>query len=415
VKSYLVGGAVRDALLKLPVKDKDWVVVGATPQEMLDAGYQQVGRDFPVFLHPTSHEEYALARTERKSGFGYTGFSCYAAPDVTLEQDLLRRDLTINAMAQDDDGTIIDPYNGLSDLRMRTLRHVSPAFNEDPLRVLRVARFAARYAHLSFRIADETMALMRDMTAAGELEHLTPERVWKETENALASRNPQVYFMVLRECGALKVLFPELDILFGVPAPAKWHPEIDTGIHVLMTLSMAAMLSPDLDVRFATLCHDLGKGLTPKHLWPRHHGHGPAGVKLVENLCARLKVPNELRDLAKLVAEYHDLIHTLPILKPQTIVKLFDAIDAWRKPQRIEQIALTSEADVRGRTTFEATDYYQGRLLREAWKAAQQVTNKEVIDAGFSGPAIREELTRRRIAAVEAWKNASGEMLPDAT
>lgn len=415
MKSYLVGGAVRDALLKLPVKDKDWVVVGATPQEMLDAGYQQVGRDFPVFLHPTSHEEYALARTERKSGFGYTGFSCYAAPDVTLEQDLLRRDLTINAMAQDDDGTIIDPYNGLSDLRMRVLRHVSPAFNEDPLRVLRVARFAARYAHLSFRIADETMALMRDMTAAGELEHLTPERVWKETENALASRNPQVYFMVLRECGALKVLFPELDILFGVPAPAKWHPEIDTGIHVLMTLSMAAMLSPDLDVRFATLCHDLGKGLTPKHLWPRHHGHGPAGVKLVENLCARLKVPNELRDLAKLVAEYHDLIHTLPILKPQTIVKLFDAIDAWRKPQRIEQIALTSEADVRGRTTFEATDYYQGRLLREAWKAAQQVTNKEVIDAGFSGPAIREELTRRRIAAVEAWKNASGEMLPDAT
>ena len=415
MKSYLVGGAVRDALLKLPVKDKDWVVVGATPQEMLDAGYQQVGRDFPVFLHPTSHEEYALARTERKSGFGYTGFSCYAAPDVTLEQDLLRRDLTINAMAQDDDGTIIDPYNGLSDLRMRILRHVSPAFNEDPLRVLRVARFAARYAHLSFRIADETMALMRDMTAAGELEHLTPERVWKETENALASRNPQVYFMVLRECGALKVLFPELDILFGVPAPAKWHPEIDTGIHVLMTLSMAAMLSPDLDVRFATLCHDLGKGLTPKHLWPRHHGHGPAGVKLVENLCARLKVPNELRDLAKLVAYYHYQIHTLPILKPQTIVKLFDAIDAWRKPQRIEQIALTSEADVRGRTTFEATDYYQGRLLREAWKAAQQVTNKEVIDAGFSGPAIREELTRRRIAAVEAWKNASGEMLPDAT
>jgi tRNA nucleotidyltransferase (CCA-adding enzyme) len=415
VKSYLVGGAVRDALLKLPVKDKDWVVVGATPQEMLDAGYQQVGRDFPVFLHPKSHEEYALARTERKSGFGYTGFSCYAAPDVTLEQDLLRRDLTINAMAQDDDGTIIDPYNGLSDLRMRILRHVSPAFNEDPLRVLRVARFAARYAHLSFRIADETMALMREMTAAGELEHLTPERVWKETENALASRNPQVYFMVLRECGALKVLFPELDILFGVPAPAKWHPEIDTGIHVLMTLSMAAMLSPDLDVRFATLCHDLGKGLTPKHLWPRHHGHGPAGVKLVENLCARLKVPNELRDLAKLVAEYHDLIHTLPILKPQTIVKLFDAIDAWRKPQRVEQIALTSEADVRGRTTFEATDYYQGRLLREAWKAAQQVTNKEVIDAGFSGPAIREELTRRRIAAVEAWKKASGEMLPDAS
>ena len=404
MKSYLVGGAVRDALLGLPVKDKDWVVVGATPQEMLDAGYQQVGRDFPVFLHPKSREEYALARTERKSGFGYTGFSCYAAPDVTLEQDLLRRDLTVNALAQDADGKIIDPYHGLADLRSRTLRHVSPAFGEDPLRVLRVARFAARYAHLSFRIADETMALMREMTAAGELEHLTPERVWKETENALASRNPQVYFMTLRECGALKVLFPELDVLFGIPAPAKWHPEIDTGIHVLMTVSMAAMLSPDIDVRFATLCHDLGKGLTPPELWPRHHGHGLAGVKLVSNLCERLRVPNELRDLAKLVAEYHDLIHTFPILKPQTIVKLFDAIDAWRKPQRVEQIALTSEADVRGRTHFEASDYPQGRLLREAWEVAKAVSTKEVVAAGFKGAEIREELTQRRIDAVAKWK-----------
>ncbi|WP_312212068.1 multifunctional CCA addition/repair protein [Pseudescherichia sp.] len=404
MKSYLVGGAVRDALLGLPVKDKDWVVVGATPQEMLDAGYQQVGRDFPVFLHPKSREEYALARTERKSGFGYTGFSCYAAPDVTLEQDLLRRDLTVNALAQDADGKIIDPYHGLADLKSRTLRHVSPAFGEDPLRVLRVARFAARYAHLSFRIADETMALMREMTAAGELEHLTPERVWKETENALVSRNPQVYFMTLRECGALKVLFPELDVLFGIPAPAKWHPEIDTGIHVLMTVSMAAMLSPDIDVRFATLCHDLGKGLTPPALWPRHHGHGLAGVKLVSNLCERLRVPNELRDLAKLVAEFHDLIHTFPILKPQTIVKLFDSIDAWRKPQRVEQIALTSEADVRGRTHFEASDYPQGRLLREAWEVAKAVSTKEVVAAGFKGAEIREELTQRRIDAVAKWK-----------
>jgi tRNA nucleotidyltransferase/poly(A) polymerase len=313
VKSYLVGGAVRDGLLGLPVKDKDWVVVGATPQQMLDAGYQQVGRDFPVFLHPQSHEEYALARTERKSGSGYTGFTCYAAPDVTLEQDLLRRDLTVNALAQDDNGTIIDPYGGRADLQNRLLRHVSPAFGEDPLRVLRVARFAARYAHLSFRIADETLTLMRDMTAAGELEHLTPERVWKETEGALGTRNPQVFFQTLRDCGALKVLFPEIDSLYGVPAPEKWHPEIDTGVHTLMTLTMSAMLSPEIDIRFATLCHDLGKGLTPKHLWPRHHGHGPAGVKLVEQLCLRLKVPNEMRDLAKLVAEFHDLIHTFPI------------------------------------------------------------------------------------------------------
>lgn len=404
MKSYLVGGAVRDTLLGLPVKDRDWVVVGATPQEMLDAGYQQVGRDFPVFLHPQSREEYALARTERKSGSGYTGFTCYAAPDVTLEQDLLRRDLTVNALAQDENGTIIDPFNGQQDLRQRILRHVSPAFNEDPLRVLRVARFAARYAHLSFRIADETMTLMRDMTEAGELAHLTPERVWKETESALRTRNPQVYFQVLRDCGALKVLFPEIDALFGVPAPAKWHPEIDTGIHTLMTVSMAAMLSPEVDVRFATLCHDLGKGLTPPALWPRHHGHGPAGVRLVEGLCQRLRVPNELRDLAKLVAEYHDLIHTFPVLQPKTIVKLFDSIDAWRKPQRVEQIALTSEADVRGRTGFEAIDYSQGRLLRAAWEVARAVPTKAVIEAGFTGAAVREELTRRRITAVAQWK-----------
>ncbi|VEC01041.1 Multifunctional CCA protein [Cedecea lapagei] len=404
MKIYLVGGAVRDGLLKLPVKDKDWVVVGATPQQMLDEGYQQVGKDFPVFLHPQSHEEYALARTERKSGQGYTGFTCYSAPDVTLEQDLLRRDLTINAIAQDEHGKLIDPYNGLADIKSRLLRHVSPAFNEDPLRVLRVARFAARYAHLNFQIAPETLALMREMTDNGEIAHLTAERVWKETENALTSRNPQVFFAVLRECGALKVLFPEIDALYGVPAPAKWHPEIDTGIHTLMTLSIAAQLSPAVDVRFATLCHDLGKGLTPKEKWPSHHGHGPAGVKLVEQLCARLRVPNEIRDLAKQVAEFHDLIHTFPILQPKTVIKLFDAIDAWRKPQRVEQIALTSEADARGRTGFEASDYPQGRMLRAAWAAAQSVTNKEVIEAGFSGPAIREELTKRRIKAVAAWK-----------
>jgi tRNA nucleotidyltransferase (CCA-adding enzyme) len=404
VKIYLVGGAVRDGLLKLPVKDKDWVVVGMTPQQMLDEGYEQVGKDFPVFLHPQTHEEYALARTERKSGQGYTGFTCYSAPDVTLEQDLLRRDLTINAIAQDENGEIIDPYNGLADIERRLLRHVSPAFNEDPLRVLRVARFAARYAHLNFQIAPETLALMREMTDNGEIAHLTAERVWKETENALTSRNPQVFFAVLRECGALKVLFPEIDALYGVPAPAKWHPEIDTGIHTLMTLSIAAQLSPEVDVRFATLCHDLGKGLTPKEKWPSHHGHGPAGVKLVEQLCARLRIPNDIRDLAKLVAEFHDLIHTFPILQPKTVIKLFDAIDAWRKPHRVEQIALTSEADARGRTGFEASDYPQGRMLRAAWIAAQSVTNKEVIEAGFSGPAIREELTKRRIKAVAVWK-----------
>ena len=412
MKVYLVGGAVRDKLLNLSVKDKDWLVVGATPQQMLDAGYQQVGKDFPVFLHPGSREEYALARTERKSGQGYTGFTCYAAPDVTLEQDLLRRDLTINAIAEDEQGILADPYGGLDDLKNRILRHVSPAFNEDPLRVLRVARFAARFAHLSFRIAPETLALMSEITASGALAYLTPERVWKETEKALGCRNPQVYFAVLRECGALKALFPEIDALYGVPAPAKWHPEIDTGIHTLMTLTIAAQLSPEIDVRFATLCHDLGKALTPPEKWPSHHGHGPAGVKLVEQLCNRLRVPTEIRDLAKLVAEFHDLIHTFPILQPKTVIKLFDKIDAWRKPWRVEQIALTSEADARGRTGFEANDYPQGRQLRAAWKAAQQVTNKEVVDAGFQGPDIREELTKRRIQAVALWKQENGLTTP---
>ncbi len=412
MKVYLVGGAVRDKLLNLSVKDKDWLVVGATPQQMLDAGYQQVGKDFPVFLHPKSQEEYALARTERKSGQGYTGFTCYAAPDVTLEQDLLRRDLTINAIVEDEHGTLTDPYGGLDDLKDRILRHVSPAFNEDPLRVLRVARFAARFAHLNFRIAPETLTLMSEIAADGSLAYLTPERVWKETEKALGCRNPQIYFAVLRECGALKVLFPEIDALYGVPAPAKWHPEIDTGIHTLMTLTMAAQLSPEIDVRFATLCHDLGKALTPPEKWPSHHGHGPAGVKLVEQLCNRLRVPTEIRDLAKLVAEFHDLIHTFPILQPKTVIKLFDKIDAWRKPWRVEQIALTSEADARGRTGFEANDYPQGRQLRAAWEVAQRVTNKEVINAGFQGPKIREELTKRRTQAVALWKQENGLTTP---
>lgn len=406
MKTYLVGGAVRDGLLNLPLKDKDWVVVGASPQQMLDAGYEQVGRDFPVFLHPSSHEEYALARTERKSGSGYTGFVCYAAPDVTLEQDLARRDLTINAIAQDADGNFYDPYRGREDLKLRLLRHVSAAFNEDPLRVLRVARFAARFAHLNFRVADETMALMRAMAASGELAHLTAERVWKETESALLTRNPQVYFQVLRDCGALAVLFPELDNLYGVPAPAKWHPEIDTGVHALMTLAMAAQLSPELDIRFATLFHDVGKGLTPPEKWPSHHGHGPAGVPLVAALCERLRVPNTVRDLALLVTEFHDLVHTVQNQSAATLIALFDRVDAWRKPQRVEQIAITSEADARGRTGFESNPYPQGDYLRIAWQVAQSVSTKEVVEAGFKGSEVREELTRRRVAALEEWKSS---------
>ncbi|AFI91767.1 multifunctional CCA addition/repair protein [Pectobacterium parmentieri] len=404
MKIYLVGGAVRDSLLSLPVTEKDWVVVGATPEHLLAQGYQQVGKDFPVFLHPVSHDEYALARTERKSGKGYTGFVCHAAPDVTLEQDLLRRDLTINAIARTEQGELIDPYHGRRDLENRVLRHVSDAFGEDPLRVLRVARFAARFAHLGFQIAEETMALMQKMVHEGELAYLTPERVWKETEKALGTSSPDVYFQVLRDCGALAVLFPEVDNLYGVPAPAKWHPEIDTGIHTMMTVAMAARLSPEIDVRFATLCHDVGKGLTPPELWPRHHGHGPAGVKLVEALCQRLRVPNPIRDLAKLVAEYHDLVHTVQVLQPKTLLKLFDAIDVWRKPQRLEQLALTSEADARGRAGFEENPYPQGDYLREAFRVAALVSSASVVADGFKGIGVRNELARRRIHALAEWK-----------
>ena len=402
MKTFLVGGAVRDALLRLPVKDRDWVVVGATPDSMLAAGYQQVGRDFPVFLHPRSREEYALARTERKSGNGYTGFVTQFAPDVTLEQDLQRRDLTINAIAQSDSGELIDPYGGQRDLAKRQLRHVSAAFNEDPLRVLRVARFAARFAHLNFRIAEETQALMREMAVSGELAHLTAERVWKETEKALLTRNPQVYFQVLRDCGALQVLFPEIDNLYGIPAPIKWHPEIDTGIHALMTLAMSAALSDQLDVRFATLFHDVGKALTPAEKWPSHHGHGLAGVPIVEALCQRLRVPNQVRDLALVVTEFHDVVHTIERQPADALIALFDRIDAWRKPDRVEKMALTSEADARGRAGLESMAYPQGDYLRQAFALAQAVPTKDVVAAGFKGAEVREELTRRRVAVLQA-------------
>lgn len=405
MKIYLVGGAVRDQLLNVPVKDKDWVVVGATPAELLQLDYQQVGKDFPVFLHPDTHEEYALARTERKSGSGYTGFSCYAAPDVTLEEDLQRRDLTINAIAYSSEGEYVDPYHGIDDIHHKVLRHVSDAFSEDPLRVLRVARFAARYAPLGFRIAPETLQLMHMMAQSGELNALTAERVWKETEKALESDAPQVYFEVLRQCGALSVLFPEINALFGVPAPEKWHPEIDTGIHAMMVLAMASQLSKDIAVRFSALCHDLGKGITPPEKWPHHHGHGPAGVPLVEALCLRYRIPNSIRDLAKLVAKYHDHIHRIDRMRPSKIIRLFDAIDAWRKPERINQLALVSEADARGRKGLENTAYPQGDFLRQAFNIASQVDIKPIIESGLKGSAIREALTKQREVAIIKWKS----------
>lgn len=404
MKIYLVGGAVRDELLGFPVSDRDYVVVGSTPEAMLSQGYQQVGKDFPVFLHPKTHEEYALARTERKIGSGYTGFRCYAAPDVTIEDDLLRRDLTINAIAKDTQGQLIDPYHGVDDLNNRILRHVSAAFSEDPLRVLRVARFAARYATHGFRIAPETLSLMQSMTASGELENLTAERVWVETEKALRSRTPQVYFEVLRQCGALRVLFPEIENLFGIPAPAKWHPEIDTGIHTLMALKIAATLSTDVDVRFATLCHDLGKALTPKEVWPSHPNHGEAGIPLIDNLCDRLKIPNSARDLARLTARFHDKIHVINRLTATEIIQLLDGLDSWRKPERVPQLSLISEADARGRAGLEQQPYPQGEFLRQAFVIAQAVNVKPIVEQGFKGLQIREELTRQRIEQVEKWR-----------
>lgn len=404
MKVYLVGGAVRDQLLNRRVVERDWVVVGATPQQLLDQGYQQVGKDFPVFLHPKSKEEYALARTERKSGSGYTGFSCYAAPDVTLEEDLLRRDLTVNAMARDEQGVIIDPYHGQADLEQRILRHISPAFAEDPLRVLRVARFAARYHYLGFSVAPQTIELMQQLSDSGELGHLTPERVWMELEKSLQTDNPEVFIQVLRDCGALKVLLPELDNLFGIPNPPQHHPEIDTGIHTLMVLQQAKQLSNDNAVLFAALVHDLGKAATDPAQWPKHHGHGHLGLTLIETLCARIRVPNECKTLALLVSEFHCTVHTAVELRASTLVKLLDRLDAWRKPARFEQFLLACQADSQGRQGMENNPYPQADYLRQAYQTALGVDIKTIVASGLKGAAIKEELNRQRIRAVDGFK-----------
>lgn len=397
---YLVGGAVRDRLLGLAVKERDYVVVGARADELLAAGYQPVGRDFPVFLHPQTREEYALARIERKQGHGYTGFACYAAPEVTLEEDLLRRDLTINAIAEADDGTLHDPWGGLQDLQDRQLRHVSPAFREDPLRVLRIARFAARFHHLGFRIAGETQALLIEMSHSGELEHLTPERVWKELEKVLGGDHPEVFFQVLRDCGALAVLFPELDRLFGVPASPQWHPEIDTGIHALMAIAEAARQSADPVVRFATLCHDFGKAETPADILPAHHGHGERGLPLINAFCERYKAPTEWREVALLVSAWHSLVHIAPELRTSTLLRLFDAVDGWRRPQRLQQLLDCCRADFHGRTGFAERPYPEADYVAEAFAAAKAVPVQPIIAAGYKGEAIRQKLGRARQLAI---------------
>jgi tRNA nucleotidyltransferase (CCA-adding enzyme) len=397
MKIYKVGGAVRDNLLGRPVKDRDWVIVGGSPQEMESLGYRAVGKDFPVFLHPDTQEEYALARTERKTGTGYKGFSFHTSPDVTLEDDLKRRDLTINAMAEDENGELVDPFNGKQDLDAGILRHVSSAFTEDPLRVLRVARFAARFG---FTIAEETMTLMRAMCASGELETLVVERVWSETETALGEKYPTRFLLVLRSCNALEVLFPEIDQLFGIPQPKQHHPEIDTGMHTIMVLNQAARLSDDTQIRFAALVHDLGKGETSEREWPAHHGHEERGVKLINDLCNRYRIPNQYRDLAIIVARHHLGCHRIEEMRPGTILNKLESIDAFRRAERFEQFLLVCEADARGRSGFADRDYPQADYLRKALSAAKQVDSQTLTDKGLEGEAMAEAIRQRRIEAI---------------
>ncbi len=404
MKIYLVGGAVRDALLNYPVVERDWVVVGARPEELLQQGYQQVGKDFPVFLHPKTKDEYALARTERKQGHGYSGFAVDCDPTVTLEEDLLRRDLTINAIAQDADGNLVDPYGGQADIAQRLLRHVSDAFVEDPLRILRTARFAARYAHLQFTVAPQTLTLMADIVAQGELAHLPPERVWVEMEKALGERNPEVFVQVLRDCGALAKLLPEVEALFGVPQPAAHHPEIDTGAHVLMCLQQAAALSPDTDVRFAVLVHDVGKGATPPAEWPRHIRHEERGIKLIGQACQRLRVPKRHSELARTVCAQHTLCHRALELRGKTVLKLLNATDALRRPDRFENFLLACEADARGRLGLEHREYPQADYLRRAREVAQGVSAAQFQDSGLSGRELGEAIARQRAQLLEALR-----------
>jgi tRNA nucleotidyltransferase (CCA-adding enzyme) len=393
---------VRDRLLGRPVRERDFVVVGATVGELRARGFQQVGKDFPVFLHPQTKDEYALARTERKTAPGYHGFAVHADPTVTLEEDLLRRDLTINALAEDETGALIDPYGGLADLQARVLRHVSPAFAEDPVRILRLARFAARFADLGFRIADETRELIRDMVAAGEVDALVPERVWQEMSRALGEDRPSRFFEVLRDGGALARLLPELDRLWGVPQPVQWHPEIDTGVHVMLVLDVAARLSPDIEVRFAALCHDLGKGTTDPEIWPGHKGHEERSVELLEAVCDRFRIPNRCRELGRIAARYHGLVHKVDELRAGTVLDLLDAADAFRRPERFEQMLIACEADYRGRAGYDDRPYPQGDLLRRLLAAASACDVGAIARATREPRLIPERIRSARISAIRA-------------
>ncbi len=403
---FKVGGAVRDQLLGRAVVDIDWVVVGATPEQMRAEGFRPVGDDFPVFLHPQTSEEYALARTERKSGHGYGGFTFHTSPDVTLEDDLLRRDLTVNAMAQDANGTIFDPYGGQADLAARVLRHVSPAFAEDPLRVLRVARFAARYAYLGFSVAPETLNLMRELSESGELAHLTAERVWQEFAHALMEDNPEVFIQVLHDCGALKALLPEVDVLFGVPQPAEHHPEIDTGVHILSVLQQCARFKQTLNVRWACLLHDLGKGTTDPQAWPQHIAHEKHGLPLIKKVNKRFKAPNECAELALLVGEYHTHAHRALELRPETLLKLLMKFDIMRRPQRFDDFISASEMDSRGRLGLEERLYPQAEYLRQAAATMRAVSVKPLLEQGLQGAELGQALNVERLNALQNYVSA---------
>ena len=404
MKTYLVGGAVRDALLGLPVGERDYVVVGATPEQMAAAGYRPVGKDFPVFLHPRTQEEHALARTERKSGRGYAGFTFHTGPEVTLEDDLIRRDLTINAIAQDDDGHLIDPHGGRRDLDARVLRHVSPAFAEDPVRILRLARFAARFAPLGFTVAPETLALCRQMVAAGEADALVPERVWQEMSRALTGQRPSVFFEVLHACGALARILPELAALDGVPQRADYHPEVDSLVHTLMGIDVAAREGFVLEVRTAVLLHDLGKAATPREEWPSHKRHDERGVPLVQQVCARLRIPKNCADVAVHHTREHLLIHRVRELRPTTLLELLERLDVLRRPDRLLRVCEASLCDARGRLHFEHCEYPQTDYLQRAAAIAAAVPVQAVIADGHSGAAVGAELRRRRLAALAAFK-----------
>ncbi len=406
MKIYLVGGAVRDALLGLPVHERDWVVVGATPESMKAAGYKQVGKDFPVFLHASSKEEYALARQERKTAAGYHGFDFATGAEVTLEQDLARRDFTVNAIAQAEDGSLIDPYGGQKDLAAKVLRHVSPAFAEDPVRILRLARFAARFAPLGFTVAPETIALCQQMVAAGEVDALVPERVWKETERALMGERPSVYFETLRACNGLSKLFPELHALFGVPQRADYHPEVDSGVHTLMCIDVAAREKFALEVRVAALCHDYGKARTPVAEWPSHRGHDARGVPLVEAFCIRARVPNACRDIAVIHTAEHLLIHSVRQLRPKTLLELLERMRAFKDARVFSMVCEASICDARGRLGFENCDYSQVDYLAEAARIAGALQAKDVMAEGVAGKDIGPALFAKRLAALSAWKAA---------